>query len=69
MIAFTQRQRAALSGAFTIAVACLLFAGCKEETPKPSAPGFYDGPMKPKSSGGSQKMSGTAPQGNQAGAP
>ena len=38
----------------------LLFAGCGKEEPKPSAGGYYDGPMKPKGGGtGNESQPGT----------
>ena len=40
---------------FAVMVAC---AGCKNEKPAPSSPGYYEGPKTPKASGGAGDPSG-----------
>jgi len=62
MHAFTRLGGKALVG-ILMTVLCVILAGCKEEVPKPSTSGFYDGPMKPKASPGAPK-SGTATSGS-----
>jgi len=49
--------------------ACAVLAGCKEDVPKPSASGYYDGPMKPKAGPAADKTGSATPKGNAAGEP
>jgi len=68
MFASTLRRGNALACCMVVAV-CVILSGCKEETPKPSAPGYYDGPMKPKAGPAADKTGSATPKGNAAGEP